>query len=263
MLRAVRRHPPGHRDGILAYYDYPISTGPLEGINNKIQDHETPSLRLPRSASSSNSNLGPSNQIRSSRMNPKSCTSSEPRSGSSSPKKCARYGNFGVCNVSQRQKLGRRNRVDAAAAGGVRHPGEEPVACPTALTPPASCGIIRTWTGTGTEPLPWRIQMTRSLPKLALRPSWYRQCSELPSRLRRPTATGKRAKHFAPPCNRSWTGKSWPGRWSWSRPRTRSCAGSRRFRRHREQHPHGTDDPVLDRFTIQADHRRPADASCS
>jgi transposase len=26
-----------HREGILAYYDYPISTGPLEGINNKIQ----------------------------------------------------------------------------------------------------------------------------------------------------------------------------------------------------------------------------------
>lgn len=26
-----------HRTGILAYYDYPISTGPLEGLNNKIQ----------------------------------------------------------------------------------------------------------------------------------------------------------------------------------------------------------------------------------
>lgn len=26
-----------HQDGILAWYDYPISTGPLEGINNKIQ----------------------------------------------------------------------------------------------------------------------------------------------------------------------------------------------------------------------------------
>ena len=26
-----------HREGILAYYDYPISTGPLEGTNNKIQ----------------------------------------------------------------------------------------------------------------------------------------------------------------------------------------------------------------------------------
>lgn len=26
-----------HRDGILAYYDYPISTGPLEGTNNKIK----------------------------------------------------------------------------------------------------------------------------------------------------------------------------------------------------------------------------------
>lgn len=26
-----------HRDGILAYFDYPITTGPLEGINNKIK----------------------------------------------------------------------------------------------------------------------------------------------------------------------------------------------------------------------------------
>ena len=26
-----------HRDGILAFYDYPISTGPLEGTNNKIK----------------------------------------------------------------------------------------------------------------------------------------------------------------------------------------------------------------------------------
>lgn len=26
----------GHRRGILNWYDYPISTGPLEGINNKI-----------------------------------------------------------------------------------------------------------------------------------------------------------------------------------------------------------------------------------
>ncbi len=26
-----------HRDGILAYYDFPISTGPLEGTNNKIK----------------------------------------------------------------------------------------------------------------------------------------------------------------------------------------------------------------------------------
>ena len=26
-----------HRFGILAYYDYPISTGPLEGTNNKIK----------------------------------------------------------------------------------------------------------------------------------------------------------------------------------------------------------------------------------
>ena len=26
-----------HRSGILAYYDYSISTGPLEGTNNKIK----------------------------------------------------------------------------------------------------------------------------------------------------------------------------------------------------------------------------------
>ena len=26
-----------HRTGILAYYDYPISTAPLEGTNNKIK----------------------------------------------------------------------------------------------------------------------------------------------------------------------------------------------------------------------------------
>jgi len=26
-----------HQEGILAYYDYPITTGPLEGINNKIK----------------------------------------------------------------------------------------------------------------------------------------------------------------------------------------------------------------------------------
>ena len=26
-----------HRSGILAYYDYPISTGPLEGTNNKFR----------------------------------------------------------------------------------------------------------------------------------------------------------------------------------------------------------------------------------
>ena len=26
-----------HRSGILAYYDYPISTGPLEGTNHKIK----------------------------------------------------------------------------------------------------------------------------------------------------------------------------------------------------------------------------------
>ncbi len=26
-----------HRDGILAYFDFPLSTGPFEGTNNKIK----------------------------------------------------------------------------------------------------------------------------------------------------------------------------------------------------------------------------------
>jgi len=26
-----------HRSGILAYYDFPITSGPLEGLNNKIK----------------------------------------------------------------------------------------------------------------------------------------------------------------------------------------------------------------------------------
>jgi transposase len=37
MLEQFARTVTEHRKGILAYYDYPISTGPLEGINNKIQ----------------------------------------------------------------------------------------------------------------------------------------------------------------------------------------------------------------------------------
>ena len=45
-----------HQEGILNYYDYPISTGPLEGTNNKIQlmkrqaygyrDHEFLKLKI-------------------------------------------------------------------------------------------------------------------------------------------------------------------------------------------------------------------------
>lgn len=45
-----------HREGILAYYDHPITTGPLEGTNNKIKtlkrqaygfrDHEFFKLRI-------------------------------------------------------------------------------------------------------------------------------------------------------------------------------------------------------------------------
>jgi transposase len=37
MLRQFAATLREHRDGILAYYDYPISTGPLEGLNTKIQ----------------------------------------------------------------------------------------------------------------------------------------------------------------------------------------------------------------------------------
>ena len=45
-----------HQEGILAYYNYPISTGPLEGTNNKIKtmqrqaygfrDHEFLKLKI-------------------------------------------------------------------------------------------------------------------------------------------------------------------------------------------------------------------------
>ena len=37
MLEKFARTLEEHRDGILAFYDYRISTGPLEGINNKIK----------------------------------------------------------------------------------------------------------------------------------------------------------------------------------------------------------------------------------
>ena len=37
MLRQMARTLEAHRRGLLAYYDYPISTGPLEGTNNKIK----------------------------------------------------------------------------------------------------------------------------------------------------------------------------------------------------------------------------------
>ena len=37
MLRKFSRTLERHREGILAYFDYPISTGPLEGTNNKIK----------------------------------------------------------------------------------------------------------------------------------------------------------------------------------------------------------------------------------
>jgi transposase len=37
MLRQMAKTLEAHRAGLLAYYDYPISTGPLEGTNNKIK----------------------------------------------------------------------------------------------------------------------------------------------------------------------------------------------------------------------------------
>ena len=37
MLKTFSKTLERHHDGILAYYDYPISTGPLEGTNNKIK----------------------------------------------------------------------------------------------------------------------------------------------------------------------------------------------------------------------------------
>jgi transposase len=37
MLRKFARTLAIHRQGLLAYYDHPISTGPLEGVNNKIK----------------------------------------------------------------------------------------------------------------------------------------------------------------------------------------------------------------------------------
>ena len=37
MLQGMAKTIAAHREGILAWYDYPISTGPLEGTNNKIQ----------------------------------------------------------------------------------------------------------------------------------------------------------------------------------------------------------------------------------
>lgn len=37
MLMTLAKTLQGHRSGLLAWYDYPISTGPLEGTNNKIK----------------------------------------------------------------------------------------------------------------------------------------------------------------------------------------------------------------------------------
>ncbi len=37
MLFQMAKTLDAHRSGLLAYYDYPISTGPLEGTNNKIK----------------------------------------------------------------------------------------------------------------------------------------------------------------------------------------------------------------------------------
>ena len=37
MLLQIAKTLDAHRSDLLAYYDYPISTGPLEGTNNKIK----------------------------------------------------------------------------------------------------------------------------------------------------------------------------------------------------------------------------------
>ena len=37
MLHKFAQTLDAHREGILAYFDFPISTGPLEGTNNKIK----------------------------------------------------------------------------------------------------------------------------------------------------------------------------------------------------------------------------------
>ena len=37
ILRTLAKTLRTHAQGLLAYYDYPISTGPLEGTNNKIK----------------------------------------------------------------------------------------------------------------------------------------------------------------------------------------------------------------------------------
>ena len=37
MLKRFANTLAAHKSGLLAYYDYPISTGPLEGANNKIK----------------------------------------------------------------------------------------------------------------------------------------------------------------------------------------------------------------------------------
>jgi len=37
MLKTIAKTLSAYRSGILAYYDFPISTGPLEGTNNKIK----------------------------------------------------------------------------------------------------------------------------------------------------------------------------------------------------------------------------------
>ncbi len=46
MLKDFARTLAIHRRGLLAWYRYPISTGPLDGTNNKIRAFDNTSLRL-------------------------------------------------------------------------------------------------------------------------------------------------------------------------------------------------------------------------
>jgi hypothetical protein len=48
MLQQMARTLETHRSGLVAYYDFPISTGPLEGTNHKIKTMKTAGLWLPR-----------------------------------------------------------------------------------------------------------------------------------------------------------------------------------------------------------------------
>ena len=60
-----------HRSGLLAYYDCPITTGPLEGTNNKIKTMQRQAYGFRDQRVLQTQNLRPArNYLRISRMNP-------------------------------------------------------------------------------------------------------------------------------------------------------------------------------------------------